>query len=92
MENELLLRMIDGIILRLGSGALPEDLSDGWTPEIQERVIKYFKDIRKIIEQKRLVEHVGIVRSLDFDGVCRGDLICEIAQVMKVVRGYNNEL
>ena len=92
MKNTALLSMVESMIQRLKEPVTKEEISDGWSDEVKGRVVEYFTSVREHIAKGEEVEHVGIVRSLDFDGVCRGDLICEIAQLMKAIRKYNEEL
>jgi len=90
-KNELI-DSINVMIERLNQSTTNEEAADGWDSEIKSRVEHYFQDVKACINRGVEVEHVGIVRSLDFDGVCRGHLICDIAHIMKRVRKYNNEL
>jgi len=90
-KNELI-DSINDMTERLNQNTTNEEADGGWNSEIKSRVEHYFQDVKACINRGVEVEHVGVVRSLDFDGVCQGDLICDIAQIMKRVRKYNSEL
>lgn len=92
MNKNELMDSINDMIERLNQSPTDKEAADGWDSEIKSRVEHYFQDVKACINRGVEVEHVGIVRSLDFDGVCQGDLICDIAQIMKRVRKYNHGL
>ncbi len=92
MNREELIHIINNLIEKLEHKTEVKEASDGWNDEIKWRVASYFQDVRSSINKEEKVEHVGIVRSLDFDGVCRGELICDIAHSIKWVREYNQKL
>lgn len=92
MNKSELIESINDMTKRLNQDTTNEEADDGWNSEIKSRVEHYFQGVKDCINRGVEVEHVGVVRSLDFDGVCRGGLICDIAQTMKHVRKYNSEL
>ena len=92
MKKESLLSMIGSMHQNLSMPVSEDEISNGWNDDIKSRVADYFASVHKDVAQGEEVEHVGIVRSLDFDGVCKGNLVCEIAQLMQLIIKYNEEL
>ena len=85
-SDSSIIYMVESIIKDLSEPLTKIEQTNGWCEETRVRWLKNFEMIRECLKTNQATHDASIARSMDFDGICSGQLFEQAAVISCMLR------